>query len=55
MNKYLKKYCDLLGVSGMEDVVRQSIIEDIKDSGCSYEIDNLGNLIVFKRHYSILF
>lgn len=49
MNKYIKKYCDLLGVSGMEDAVREAIIEDIKDSGCSYETDAIGNLIVFKK------
>lgn len=49
MIKYLKKYCDLLGPSGMEDAVREAIIEDIKGSGCEYETDPMGNLIVFKR------
>ncbi len=49
MEKYLKKYCDLLGPSGMEDDVRNAIIEDIKDSGCNYETDPMGNLIVFKK------
>lgn len=49
MMKYLKKYCDILGPSGMEDLVREAIIEDIKDSGCKYETDPMGNLIVFKK------
>ncbi len=49
MIKYLKKYCDILGPSGMEDAVREAIIEDIKDSGAEYETDPMGNLIVFKK------
>ncbi len=49
MMKYLKKYCDILGPSGMEDAVREAIIEDIKGSGCEYETDPMGNLIVFKK------
>ena len=49
MMKYLKKYCDILGPSGMEDAVREDIIEDIKGSGCEYETDPMGNLIVFKK------
>ena len=49
MKRYLKKYCDILGVSGMEDSVRSAIISDIKDSGCSYETDAVGNLLVFKK------
>lgn len=49
MMKYLKKYCDILGPSGMEDAVRVAIIEDIKDSGCEYKTDPMGNLIVFKK------
>lgn len=49
MIKYLKKYCDILGPSGMEDKIREAIIADIKDSGCEYETDPLGNLTVFKK------
>lgn len=49
MMKYLKKYCGILGPSGMEDKVREAIIEDIKESGCEYETDPMGNLIVFKK------
>ncbi|MBQ9848609.1 MAG: M42 family peptidase [Clostridia bacterium] len=49
MKEYLKKYCDILGPSGMEDEVREAIIADIKDSGCEYSVDAIGNLIVFKK------
>ncbi len=49
MLRYLKKYCDILGPSGMEDEIRNAIIDDIKDTGCEYETDPLGNLIVFKK------
>ena len=49
MKRYLKKYCELLGPSGMEDAVREAIINDVKDSGCEYETDSVGNLIVFKK------
>ncbi len=49
MKELVKKYCDLLGPSGMEDPVRDAIIEDIKDYGCQYETDPLGNLLVFKQ------
>lgn len=45
----LKEYCDILGPSGLEDAVRERIIEDIKDSGAEYQVDALGNLIVFKK------
>ncbi len=45
----IKKYCNLLGPSGMEDAVREAIIEDIKDSGAEYSTDANGNLIVFKK------
>ncbi len=49
MLELIKKYCDISGTSGMEDAVRNAIINDIKDSGCQYETDPLGNLIVFKK------
>jgi endoglucanase len=49
MLRYLKKYCDILGPSGMEDEIREAIIADIKDSGAEYETDPMGNLIVFKK------
>lgn len=49
MLNYLKKYCDILGPSGMEDEIREAIIADIKDSGCEYKTDPMGNLIVLKK------
>lgn len=45
----LKDYCAIPGPSGMEDAVRERIIADISSSGAEYEVDTLGNLIVFKR------
>ena len=45
----LRKYCDIPGPSGMEDKVREAIIDDIKDSGCEWSVDSMGNLTVFKR------
>ena len=44
----LKKLCLLDGTSGSEDNVRNFIIDEIKDY-CEYKIDNLGNIICFKR------
>jgi len=49
MKELIKKYCDILGPSGMEDEVRNAIIEDISSCNCSYETDPMGNLIVFKK------
>ena len=49
MKDLIKKYCDLLGPSGMEDSVREAIIEDIKAYSTTYETDPNGNLIVFKK------
>lgn len=44
----LKKLCLLDGTSGSEDNVRDFIIDEIKDY-CEYKIDNLGNIICFKK------
>ena len=49
MNELIKKYCGLLGPSGMEDAVRNEIIKDIENCNCEYQTDPLGNLIVFKK------
>ena len=49
MFELLKKYCDALSPSGMEDEIRNIIIDDIKDTGCEYSVDPCGNLIVFKK------
>lgn len=44
----LKELCALNGTSGDEKNVREFIIEKIKDS-CEYKVDNLGNIIAFKK------
>ena len=44
----LKKLCLLDGTSGSEDNVRDFIVNEIKDH-CEYKIDNLGNIICFKK------
>ncbi len=49
MNKeLLKELCALNGISGDENKVRKYIIDKIKDN-CEYRVDNLGNIIVFKK------
>lgn len=45
----LEKYCSIPSPSGSEDLMRKAIIEDIKDFATEYHVDNMGNLIVFKR------
>jgi len=45
----LKKLCNAYGPSGMEDEVRDIIIDEIKDYCDSYEVDKVGNLIAFKK------
>lgn len=44
----LKELCNLSGISGREDKVREYIISKI-EGYCEYKVDNLGNLIVFKK------
>lgn len=46
MKELLKELCLINGTSGDEILVRQAIIEKIKDF-CDYRVDNLGNLIAF--------
>lgn len=46
----LKDLCDMIGIAGYEKNVRNYIIEQIKDYA-SYEVDALGNVIVFKEGY----
>lgn len=48
MLNHLKDLSNLIGVSGDENKVREYIIENIKDK-CEYKIDNLGNIIAFKK------
>ncbi len=44
----LKKLCLIDGISGDENAVRDFIINEIKDC-CQYKVDNLGNIICFKK------
>ena len=44
----IKTLCNIDGVSGREDAVRERIISLIKDH-CEYSIDPLGSLICFKK------
>ncbi len=48
MKKLLKELCRLGGISGKERSVREYIISKI-DSACEWHVDNLGNLIAFKK------
>jgi len=45
----LKKLCTCSGISGDETKVRDIIISEIKDYVDHIKIDNMGNLIVFKK------
>ena len=48
MIETIKELCLLNGVPGKEDDVRNAIIKKIEGK-CEYHVDNLGNLIVFKK------
>lgn len=48
MTELLKELCLLDGISGDEGRVREYIIDEIKDF-CEYSVDNLGNIIAFKK------
>ncbi|MCH5304780.1 MAG: M42 family metallopeptidase [Ruminococcus sp.] len=45
----LKKLCVANGISGDEGSIREIIIDEIKDYISEYKIDNLGNIIAFKK------
>lgn len=45
----LEKLCNARGISGDEFDIRDIIIEEIKSSADELKIDNLGNIIAFKR------
>lgn len=45
----LKKLCEANGISGCENTVRDIIIDEIKEYVSDIIVDNLGNLIVFKK------
>lgn len=48
MKETLKQLCVLDGISGDEATVRDFVISQIKDY-CEYKVDNLGNIIAFKK------
>ena len=50
MNNFdlLQKLCTANSISGDENVVRDIIINEIKDY-VDYKVDNLGNIIAFKK------
>lgn len=48
MIECLKELCLINGISGNEDKVRDYIVDHIKNF-CEYRIDNLGNIIAFKK------
>ncbi len=45
----LEKLCSANGISGDECRVRDIIISEIKNAGSKYSVDNMGNLLVFKK------
>lgn len=47
-DKTLEKLCNANGIAGAEDAIAQMIIDEIKDY-CDYQIDNLGNILAFKK------
>lgn len=48
MFENLKKLCELDGISGREDAVREEILRQIAPY-CDCRVDNLGNVIAFKK------
>lgn len=49
MINLLKKYCEIPSPSGSEELLRTEIIKDIKDFADEIKVDNLGNIIAFKK------
>lgn len=49
MFKNIKKLCELNGISGREHVVANEIVSQIKEFANEVKIDNLGNVIAFKK------
>lgn len=44
-----EKLCNINGISGREDLVVKEIVDQIKDLVDFYEIDNLNNIVAFKK------
>lgn len=49
MSKLLQELCQLAGISSHEEVVRNYILDVLKEVDCSTKIDTMGNLIVHKK------
>ena len=49
MQKYLKELVEISGISGKEEKVMQFIKKNIQDKVDSISVDNVGNLIAFKK------
>ncbi len=49
MLELIKKYAHLPAPSGDESPLCQAIIDEIKDYATEYHVDNLGNLLVYKK------
>lgn len=49
LEKNIKKLCEISGISGRETLVANEIVKQIKPIADSYHIDNLGNVIAFKK------
>ncbi|MFT6865461.1 MAG: putative aminopeptidase FrvX [Cyclobacteriaceae bacterium] len=47
--KLLKNICEVPGAPGFENPIRQLVINEIKDHVDSYSVDNMGNVIAFKK------
>src|SRR5574344_1526044 len=47
--KLLKKLCEADGISGEENCIRDIIFEEIKLYADRIDVDNLGNIIAFKK------
>lgn len=45
----LKKLCTAGGISGDEDALRESILDEIKDFADEIKTDSMGNLLAFKK------
>lgn len=45
----LKKYCDIPSPSGSEEKLREEILKDINGFATEIKVDNLGNIIAFKK------
>lgn len=45
----LRDYCNLLAPSGLEDAVRERILQDIKGCDAQVTVDAVGNIIVFRK------